>query len=1065
MKNRIISLILALATLLSCMSLSVFATGESPDGESAVTQSETVNSTHTDEQLTEILTNNTKFGTANKGFSFHSGDATTADGRIVIGKDTTVNKHVIDMTNHTDTSGTGGIANFATTHTRGNKFVVQMDFEITDEAFVGTYYPSLMQMASYFNNKGNGGNPYVSGVDVQTILGLMIYTNASDPTKNSATLWGMYQGISNRNDKNCKITTVKTNTPYTIALHFDMSVIDEATGTYGVYDVYLNDELVKADVPFASREQHESLIFDSARPYFTGTNLFTKESDGSYTLTSKRQTAYFFTNPGTLTDADTNGDEIPDIYQYTDADGKLVNYAGITKDTVPAKFVELGKADGIDDYMLGFLRFAQVDGITSKNYQGDAIYFDNMLVYYADEYQNLKNHSFAAGEHVHNFDKTTTDVTYGCVFCDATKLQTKTLDANKDRICDVCVEGLEVSNGTCTHDYKVTHSHSIANNKNEVTYTCSCGHTETFETKMHESLSGGIVDASLIDDIGGDVIYASEFDSSTNPKINGSDPDGMLQLGNDNGNYYIKYGAATAKGYLQVSTNMGSAQAVLYNFNEFHGRAYTISMRFKKFSTYSITGSVNLFDLYSYTTATVDAGGTVTKVGAHAFAPLRMDPSGNLLARNGETGSYASTGVKLASDTYYDIMFTHHPKGNTFDLFVDGKCIVKDMQAMTDTDKAKFTWSGPLNISGITDSRVNYTDPENKIMTVTHEDFVLGMVRFVGLSNITADQIAFDAMKVYYSDRNLECAHNFKGQTCEWCGLKDDTYAHCDICDGKAISANAAVVAKSVSLGELIDMNVYVKLAGEKSGTATLSAGDRSKTFDLSELEADAEGRYKLSLPLTSIMMAEDVTLAIDGGTYTTSIKEYAEELIKITANDNEKALAKALLNYGAAAQEYFAIKNSDDELDDVLANAGLADADKVVAALTAADLEAYKFSASGMTADVRYIGATLTFSSKMYMKVYFTASESATVTVNGKIYEKAFDGENYYVTVTAATPIEAMRAAEFVITDGNTVASGDISVFTAIHAALANHSANTALVSLVTAYARYCQLTGAYAA
>lgn len=1067
MKKRIISLLLATATLISCISVNVFATTESTASENkTAAATDTALSTHTDAQLTEILTNNTKFGTAKKGFSFHSGDATTADGRIVIGKNTTVAKHVIDKSDHTDTSSTSGIANYATTHTRGNKFVVQMDFEITDEAFTGTYYPLLMQMASYFNNKGNGGNPYVSGVDVQTILGLVIYTNASDPSKNSATLWGMYQGVSDRNNRNCKITTVKTNTPYTVALHFDMSVIDEAAGTYGVYDVYLNDELVKEGVPFANESQHKGLIFDPARPYFTGTNLFTKESDGSYTLTSKRQTAYFFTEPGTLTDADTNADEIPDIYQYKDARGNLVSYAGITKDTVPAKFVELGVVDGIDDYMLGFLRFAQVDSITSRNYQGDAFYFDNLLVYYADEYQNIKNHSFAAGEHIHNFDNATTEVNYSCTLCKAAnKVETKALDANNDRICDVCVEGLEISNKNHTHDYKVTHSHNVSANKNEVTYACACGHTETFTTKMHESLSGGTVDASLIDDLGGDVIYASEFDSTTNPKINGSDSVGMLQLVNDGGNYYIKYGAATGKSYVQVSTTVGSAQAVLYNFNEFHGRSYTISMRFKKFSSYSATGSINLFDLYSYLTATIDAEGTVTKIGAHAFAPLRMDTQGNLYARNGETGSYVGTGIKLAADTYYDIAFSHYPESNTFDLFVDGKCIVNDMQAMTAADQAKFTWSGPLNISGLVDSRVNYTDPENKTMTVTHKDFVLGMVRFTGFSNTVADQIAFDAMKVYYADSNLECEHSFTGNSCEWCGVKDDTYAHCDICDGKAISENAAVVGKSVSLGELIDMNVYVKISGEKSGIATLSCDYKTASFDLSELEADDEGRYKLTLPLTSIQMAKDVTLTIDGETYTTGIKEYAEELLKISTSDTEKALAKALLNYGAAAQEYFAIKNADDTIDDLLANAGLEAADKAVEALSASDLDAYKFSAEGMTDDVRFIGAVVTFSSKTYMKVFFTASEDATVTVNGKTYEKAFDGEHYYVTVTAATPIDAMRAVEFVITDGDTVASADISVFTAIHAVLANHSDNAKLVSLATAYARYCQLANAYAA
>ena len=140
-------------------------------------------------------------------------------------------------------------------------------------------------------------------------------------------------------------------------------------------------------------------------------------------------------------------------------------------------------------------------------------------------------------------------------------------------------------------------------------------------------------------------------------------------------------------------------------------------------------------------------------------------------------------------------------------------------------------------------------------------------------------------------------------------------------------------------------------------------------------------------------------------------------------------------------------------------------DADKVVAKLTATDLKAYEFSSDGMTSDLKFTGATLTFSSKTFMKVYFKASADATVTVNGKTYAKIADNGQYYVTVTAATPAEAMNSLKFVITDGNITISADISVFTAVHAALSNCSYDTELVNLVTAYARYCEIAKAYVA
>ena len=86
-------------------------------------------------------------------------------------------------------------------------------------------------------------------------------------------------------------------------------------------------------------------------------------------------------------------------------------------------------------------------------------------------------------------------------------------------------------------------------------------------------------------------------------------------------------------------------------------------------------------------------------------------------------------------------------------------------------------------------------------------------------------------------------------------------------------------------------------------------------------------------------------------------------------------------------------------------------------------------------------------------------------ITVNGKAYTKTEDDGMYYVTVIAETPADAMTAFAFKITDGETVVTSNISVFTAVHAALSNLSGDTNLVNLVTAYARYCELAKAYVA
>ena len=279
--------------------------------------------------------------------------------------------------------------------------------------------------------------------------------------------------------------------------------------------------------------------------------------------------------------------------------------------------------------------------------------------------------------------------------------------------------------------------------------------------------------------------------------------------------------------------------------------------------------------------------------------------------------------------------------------------------------------------------------------------------------------------------------------------------------EGDILSENVVVTGKSVSLGELIDMNIYLSTNNSYTGVATLTCGNKTVKIDLATLTPDENGIYKLSIPLTSIDMAKDVTLTVDGGTYVTSIKEYAEELISLNENDYYTKIAKALLNYGAYAQEYFAEKNSDPSLLNVLANESLSDSDKTVPALNADDLAKYEFVAEGMTKDVYFIGVSLVLDSKTDIKLYFNASADATVTVDGEECEKYIEKDgSQYVILTLQTPQYATTAFDVKITDGGAAASTSISLYTAIHAALINPAVNAKLIPLLNAYAAYCNST-----
>lgn len=278
--------------------------------------------------------------------------------------------------------------------------------------------------------------------------------------------------------------------------------------------------------------------------------------------------------------------------------------------------------------------------------------------------------------------------------------------------------------------------------------------------------------------------------------------------------------------------------------------------------------------------------------------------------------------------------------------------------------------------------------------------------------------------------------------------------------EGEVLSENVTVTDKSVSLGELIDMNIYASIREDYTGTATLSCGNKTVEIDLATLTPNENGLYKLSISLTSIDMAKDVTLTIDGATYKTNIKEYLEELIDASTNSYYTNIAKALLNYGAYAQEYFAEKNSDDSLLNVLPNESLSETDKIVPSLNIDDLKKYEFAATGVTEDVKFVSAALILSSKTGIKLYFTASADATVTVDGEACEKYSDRGMYYVVLNIPSPSLATSVFNVMINDGETVASTTFSVYTAIHAALSNPDTNPKLVSLLNAYAAYCATT-----
>ena len=137
------------------------------------------------------------------------------------------------------------------------------------------------------------------------------------------------------------------------------------------------------------------------------------------------------------------------------------------------------------------------------------------------------------------------------------------------------------------------------------------------------------------------------------------------------------------------------------------------------------------------------------------------------------------------------------------------------------------------------------------------------------------------------------------------------------------------------------------------------------------------------------------------------SVVQYCENQIKKVTDPQELALYKAMLNYGAAAQQMFSHNLEN------LANASLSDADKV---LPSVDASAYKYSISGKEDGIKAKSATLMLEDVVKVRVYFTltgtkAIEDFTFTIDGQVVTPQYNDKGYYVETDgiAAKDLEKM--------------------------------------------------------
>lgn len=188
----------------------------------------------------------------------------------------------------------------------------------------------------------------------------------------------------------------------------------------------------------------------------------------------------------------------------------------------------------------------------------------------------------------------------------------------------------------------------------------------------------------------------------------------------------------------------------------------------------------------------------------------------------------------------------------------------------------------------------------------------------------------------------------------------------------------------TVTLNGTVDLNYHMEIPKnimqedpEAYVEFTVNGEQRSR---IKVKDAEDKGTTKVftcnvaAKEMTSDITANLVVKGQKGKDHIYSVKEYADQIIKNSSGGYSPEainLVKAMLNYGASAQNFFNFKS------EKLANASLDEADKKVGVAELAEFSKYKGEiedASDM--GINYYGSSLSLNADTNVKDYFTLSE-----------------------------------------------------------------------------------------
>ena len=221
----------------------------------------------------------------------------------------------------------------------------------------------------------------------------------------------------------------------------------------------------------------------------------------------------------------------------------------------------------------------------------------------------------------------------------------------------------------------------------------------------------------------------------------------------------------------------------------------------------------------------------------------------------------------------------------------------------------------------------------------------------------------------------------------------------------------------NLTLGDSIGANFYAQLGDAANTEVKFTVAEKTAVVKASDVQTDGDGYYVFSVDVAAAQMTDPIMVellvngeSVDSGSYT--VRQYADTILSGDYTDAEKALVKAMLNYGGKAQTYFGYNT------EAPANADITVSETDIPE----NVEA--MSVSGKAEGINYYGATLVFAAKTAVRFYFTGNAAeCTFTLGNDILTATQKGDMWYVEVAGINPQDLDKPITLTVNDTLTVA------------------------------------------